>query len=174
MAWILGWGHLWNCYVKIVYKVLGINAPGKASNSSFNTLQLTRNGHKREKKKYRINKRELKNLRKTECTTNRIENTQKFISENITTCNIFTATLRRQQLIYKGEIQTLIKILTERERPNEHEINNKRLGNATPTRKKRRLQKAKVNVIRQINTTINEQKNLILMVTILQCLKSLS
>ena len=98
---------------KIVYKVLGINAPGKASNSSFNTLQLTRNGHKREKKKYRINKRELKNLRKTECTTNRIENTQKFISENITTCNIFTATLRRQQLIYKGEIQNFTKILTK-------------------------------------------------------------
>ena len=49
--------------VKVVYKVLGINAPGIASNSSFNTLQLTRNDHKREKK-YRINKRELQNLRK--------------------------------------------------------------------------------------------------------------
>ena len=35
------------------------------------------------------------------------------------------------------------------------------------------VQKAKVNVIRQINTTINKQKNLILTVTVLQCLKSL-
>ena len=33
------------------------------------------------------------------------------------------------------------------------------------------VQKAKVNVIRQINTTINKQKNLILTVTVLQCLK---
>ena len=35
------------------------------------------------------------------------------------------------------------------------------------------VQKAKVNVIRQINTTINKQKNLILTVTVLQCFKSL-
>ena len=101
-------------------------------------------------------------------------NRKKIQRQKYTTSKICTATPGSQQLIYKGEIQTLIKILTERERPNEHEINNERLGNATPTRKKRRLQKAKVNVIRQINTTINEQRNLILMVTILQCLKSLS
>ena len=50
--------------VKVVYKVLGINALSTASNSSFNTLELTRNDHQPEKKKYRINKRELKNLRK--------------------------------------------------------------------------------------------------------------
>ena len=36
--------------VKVVYKVLGINALGTASNSFFNTLQLTRNDHQPEKK----------------------------------------------------------------------------------------------------------------------------
>ena len=53
-------------------------------------------------------------------------NRKKIQRQKYTTYNICTATLGSQQLIYKGEIQTLIKILTERERPNEHEINNKR------------------------------------------------
>ena len=85
---------------------------------SLNTLQFTRNDHKRERK-CRINKREFKNLRKTECTTNRIENTKKFRRKTITTYKICTATQGSQQLIYRGEIQNVIKNkLTEKERPN--------------------------------------------------------
>ena len=52
-------------------------------------------------------------------------NRKKIQRQKYTTSKICTA----KQLIFKGEIQTLIKILTERERPNEHEINNKRLRN---------------------------------------------
>ena len=58
------------------------------------------------------------NLRKTECTTNRIENKQKFRCKTITTHKICTATQGSQQLIYKGEIQNVIKKLTEKERLN--------------------------------------------------------
>ena len=60
-----------------------------------------------------------KKLKKTRMTKKRIENKQKFRRKTITTYKICTATQGSQQLIYKGEIQNVIKNkLTEKERPN--------------------------------------------------------
>ena len=58
------------------------------------------------KEKYRIKKREPKILTKLNVQQIEQETNEKFTSENITTYNICTAAPNKQQLLYKGEIQS--------------------------------------------------------------------